>query len=182
MIRVLMGLLLVGLGTPIVVGGVRAAKEQRYEFGLRSGKKETYVGPEARRVGAGLISFGSLLALWGFLLVPAPRPGWNAGHRVVALLSLGLMLATMALLFPPWRVHQSPSAAAFYGGGLMTGLFLWQSAALSKYSSPAFFVLILAAIGLGVVYPFASVGLVLGFFAAGGVALHLGILAEFRSP
>lgn len=182
MVRVVFGLLLAGFGGLLVYGGLRAVSERSYEFRSRfRASVERVEGTEAVRLGSGLAAFGALLALWGLALLPPPAPAWTARHAAVGWLSFALLLGSAITIFPPWRLPGSPLSIGLYASALMTLVVLWQSEALSKYSSHLILAMLLAAIALSPFQPSATAGILLGVLLAVTLAFHVGVLVPRRA-
>lgn len=180
--RVVYGLLLAAFGGALVYGGVRAVSERSYEFRSRFRSEVARVeGAEAVRLGSGLAAFGALLALWGLALLPPPAPTWTARHAAVGWLSFVLLLGSALLIFPPWRLQGSPLSIGLYGAALMTLVVLWQSEALSKYSSHLILAMLLAAVAISPFLPTAAAGILLGVLLAVTLAFIFGILVPRRA-
>jgi hypothetical protein len=131
--RALCALLLTIFSVVLCWTGIKAIREGRYvsistversvTIGVGLNEEATftdvYEGMSARRMGAGLVSFGLLLAVWALGIVvlgsrqPGPRPG------PLAVLGLALTAAGVVLVCPPWRVGESPLLRFFWGSALV---------------------------------------------------------------
>jgi hypothetical protein len=181
--RGVFALLLALFAAVLLWTGAKAIREGRYvsvttvertvSIGVAVSESETfthvYEGTAARRVGAGLVSFGLLLGVWasGILALgprqPGPRPG------PLAMAGLALAVAGIVLLCPPWGAGASRDLLFFW-----VSVLVWIAGVLVAIRQPtprrrAIFVAALFA--LTVLAEFAvplrsSGGFVLGFAAA----------------
>ena len=203
---VALALLLTAAGGLVVASGARAIRHERYEMPWRighsislgpiagdfkdieAGEALVLEGPQAVRIGSGLVVLGSMLLIWAALsshrfIARAWKSKWTSRDVVGQILgwaSLACLTFASLCIYPPWQA----SSPMFYGVALLIGAFFmglgrnsqerWRGKVLPV------FVVMAAIMGLYRVDLFVAMGL--GFFAAFGGLVHLAMLIPGVAP
>jgi len=198
-LRLVLALVLGGLGVPLMVMGKRTVQDRSYNFAWESHgpsftSDETsrsvtrgqvqLQGSEAVEHGVGLFATGVTFELWSVLVLLSmagrqpPEARWRGIYSVAALLSLaGVTTATIAF-FPPWHIPRRPSCDALYVV-LLFCIFLASLRDRQRvlyFSQRGFPTLVLAGILLGQVWVGALAGTIGGMFVGFILAVHITVL------
>ncbi len=185
----LFGIVLFGLGLTFTLVGIKAIRERYWTTTstvttsvflpfhskrLSTTFVETWKGGTAQLLGAGLASFGLMLAVWAlgcFSIVIQPVRKKQPG--VPSILSAILFGLSVVLLAPPWRFGQSPTLALLWGS-----VAFWMAAGFvallrRRWAKRILLPLFIATVMTEVLTPpELSGGTVLGLLAAGGIFVH----------
>jgi hypothetical protein len=197
--RLILALVLGGLGIPLIVMGKRTIETRSYNFtweshGASVTSDETrrtvtrgaveLQGSDAVEHGVGLFATGVTFELWGILVLLSmaarqhPDTSWRGVHSVIAALSLAGVTTAMIAFFPPWHVPRWPSCDALY----VVLLFCIFLACLRDrkrvlyFSQRGFPALILVGILLGQVSIGVFAGTIAGLSFGFLLALHITVL------
>jgi lysylphosphatidylglycerol synthetase-like protein (DUF2156 family) len=179
-------LMLLALGALIGWAGWDAIHKQHYEMewkastiGRASHGTLVFDGPEAIRIGTGLIAFGVMLTTWAVatalsIALRAKQKGSTPCSLGIGWLSLACLVLAFTCFFPPWCLASGP----FYA---VVTLVLWFIFALpdatrQTWSRKFFPAVICASILAAMINTAAGLGMVLGLFASLAVLGHMLLL------
>jgi hypothetical protein len=197
--RLVLALVLGGLGIPLIVVGKQTIQDRSYNFiweshgaSYQSDQTRRSVtrvavqlsGSEAVEHGVGLFATGVTFELWAILVLlnmaggQPPEARWRRIYSVAAFLSLVGVMTAMIAFFPPWHVPRWPSCDALY----VVLLFCIFLACLRDrkrvlyFSQRGFPALILAGILLGQISIGVFAGTIAGMFFGFLLAVHITVL------